>query len=250
MTIKGVSKSELYKRASEGDLTKVPIGQTILTNTPEQNSANVRLENEGQEIENLDYAMFDSFGYDTLQVGRKDGTSEITYRNRTVTNEGRIKEINFDKETGTLFVVKANKKLVTVSGFYTQKDFGVGPTGPKGNRGKDADDGNNGRNGKLGVTGCPGPVGPQGAPGAAGNDGADGDPGDEGPEGCEGTQGAQGPQGPAGVHGFEGSRGFRGDKCSSAEAGAAGTDGVALNTSVVIGTDAPDELSVLWGIPS
>ena len=249
MSVKGVSKSDLYKRASEGDLSQVPIGQTILTNTPELNSPNVRLSNEGEEIEKLDLEMFNSFGHEELQVVRKNLTNEIEYSSRDIVNDGLIQEIAFDKQEGTLHIAKANGKILSVSGFLTQKDFGVGPTGPRGDKGRDADDGTDGRQGKKGETGCAGPAGAMGAGGADGNDGADGDPGGEGDTGCEGTEGPQGPQGPAGLPGFEGSRGFRGDGCSNAEQGPAGTNGQALNANVVVSDSEPDLLSVVWGIP-
>lgn len=249
MTVRGISKSALYKRAVEGDVSQVPIGKTILTNDIEKNSANVRFEGQGQEIETLQLKMFACYGREELQVVRKNLSSAIDYASREILNNGLVKEVSFDKQNGVLNIVKQNGELLAIPGFLCQKDFGVGPAGPCGDRGKDGHDGEDGRHGKKGETGCAGIEGPVGIYGDTGIDGEEGDLGGEGDAGCEGTEGPQGAVGAAGISGFEGSRGFRGDGCSKAETGPAGQAGAALNNRFAI-TDAPDALSVFWAFPS
>ncbi len=249
MSVNGISQAPLYKKATEGDVTTVPIGQTILTNDVALNSPDVQVANTGAEIESLDLGMFESFGGESLRLVREDGSSTLNYKQRTAENTELTKEIHFDKESGVLSIVKYSGKIISVSGFLTQKDFGVGPMGPQGDRGKDGPDGDDGEHGKPGEPGCPGAIGPTGPVGVEGLDDGDGEPGDEGDMGADGEEGVQGPMGPEGVFGFEGSRGFRGDGCSEAKAGAPGAAGQAVNTRVVISSAEPDNLSVLWGKP-
>lgn len=249
MAVKGISNAALFKKAVEGDQAQVPIGQTIITNTPQNNSANVRLENEGASIENLSLSQFDSYGHETLSVGRDDTSNIVSYSSDTATN-GRIAELSFNKDKGCINLVKQDGSILTIDGFLTQNDYGVGPTGPRGDRGKDMPDGWDGEDGKEGCEGCKGLKGSAGEEGMFASDGVDGPQGEAGVDGCEGTQGAQGPVGPAGRKGDEGSRGYRGEQCSEDGKGSVGAQGPELNTSAVISSEAPDNLSVLWAVPS
>lgn len=102
---------------------------------------------------------------------------------------------DYDVETGTLSLMKADRSTVLIRGLLTKGSIGVGPTGPTGPQGKPGVNGRNGKDGRRGDTGC---VGPKGDPGPAGNTGPAGQAG--GP----GTLGATGPTGPTGGKGEAG----------------------------------------------
>ncbi len=251
MAVNGISESALVKKATEGDVAQVPIGQTVITNTPELNSPNARLENEGAPIETIHLDQFNSYGRESLHVNRDEDANTVKFDVAKSPNAGRVVEMSFDKEAGALNIVKQNQEVIKVEGFLTQGDFGVGPTGPRGPRGIDGDDAWDGDDApETGNEGCKGGTGVEGEIGLAGVDGEDGDLGPEGPPGPVGPEGEPGPVGMQGQDGNEGSRGYRGDSCSTGEAGEAGTEGQALNTSAVISSAEPDNLSVVWGIPT
>lgn len=104
----------------------------------------------------------------------------------------------FDTEAGTLSLVMSDDSRITVSGFMTSSNMGIGPTGPTGPQGKQGTNGVNGKDGKRGAEGCRGPKGDRGIKGDRGATGPTGPSGDTGPTGPAGDTG---PTGPAGVDG-------------------------------------------------
>ena len=118
---------------------------------------------------------------------------------------------NFDDATGTLTLNLANGNSLSISGFMTLGNIGVGPAGPQGLSGSDGTDGLFGTDGESGITGCAGPAGAQGL---------------QGPQGVPGLRGATGPAGPTGPTGPAGAAGVlqvfiqTADPASSARPGA------------------------------
>ena len=106
---------------------------------------------------------------------------------------------DYDIETGTLSLVKADRSTVLIRGLLTKSSIGVGATGPTGPQGKAGVNGRNGRDGRRGDTGC---QGPKGDPGPAGNTGPEGKNGGFGMTGPTGPQGNPGPTGPPGNDGL------------------------------------------------
>jgi hypothetical protein len=106
---------------------------------------------------------------------------------------------DYDIETGTLSLVKADRSTVLIRGLLTKSSIGVGATGPTGPAGKAGVNGRNGRDGRRGDTGC---QGPKGDPGPAGNTGPAGQNGGFGMTGPRGEPGPPGPTGPAGNDGL------------------------------------------------
>jgi hypothetical protein len=111
------------------------------------------------------------------------------------TSDAQITAGQYDAETGTLTLTKADRSVVLIRGLLTKSSVGVGPTGPTGPQGSQGVNGRNGKDGRRGDTGC---VGPKGDPGPAGNTGP------AGPSGGPGTIGATGPTGPEGKEGKAG----------------------------------------------
>lgn len=105
---------------------------------------------------------------------------------------------DYDVETGTLSLTKADRSTVLIRGLLTKGSIGVGPTGPTGPQGKPGVNGRNGKDGRRGDTGC---VGPKGDSGPAGNTGP---PGQSGGPGTLGATGPTGPTGPTGGAGRDG----------------------------------------------
>lgn len=227
---------ERLRAARAGESVTVPIGQTIFTNKrPSTNS-----------LTKSDMTVLRAYGGDGKKIVRDSQKNMLRYTDLMEENTRRIVEAAF--KNGTLVVVRQNGEEFYISGFPTQSDFGIGPTGPRGDRGRDGRDGEDGDDGEEGDPGCAGPKGEEGEQGQPGKDGKDGEQGARGPDGCEGAKGEQGPVGPMGINGFEGARGATGPTCASIS-GSGGTAGAALRTNVVISSNVPDNLTVLWGVP-
>ena len=105
---------------------------------------------------------------------------------------------SFDTESGNLSLIMSDDSRITISGFMTSSNMGIGPTGPTGPQGKQGMNGVNGKDGKRGAEGCRGPKGDKGI---KGDRGATGPTGPEGATGPSGPPGEVGPTGPAGVDG-------------------------------------------------
>jgi hypothetical protein len=99
----------------------------------------------------------------------------------------------YDATAGELTLKLRNGAELSLTGFMTQSEIGVGPAGPQGIAGVDGRDGLNGIDGDRGQTGCQGPPGP---------------PGRQGPRGEQGLPGATGPKGNDGATGPTGADGF------------------------------------------
>lgn len=232
----GITQSDRLSAARSGDSKTVPIGQTIFTNKRKATGS----------LTEPDMKVLRSYGHEGKKVIRDTQTNSLTYTNTELVNNKRVVEVSFHQ--GSMVFVRANGEIFTIDGFLTQSDFGVGPTGPRGDPGRNGFDGYEGDDGDEGDTGCPGPKGEIGDTGAFGKDGKDGPQGPRGPEGCEGPRGEVGLRGPVGINGFEGERGLQGTSCASGK-GATGAAGASLRTNVIISTNEPDNLSVVWGVP-
>lgn len=99
---------------------------------------------------------------------------------------------NFDRLSGTLVLNIPNVGKLTVTGFTTTNDIGLGPRGDSGEDGRDGVDGLSGSDGGRGADGCIGPRGNEGLPGKVGV---------RGPRGAIGPTGNTGATGPAGKDG-------------------------------------------------
>jgi len=227
---------ERLRNARSGESVTVPIGQTIFTNKGESKA---RLTNPAMVV-------FRAYGADGRKIVRNTQKNALQYKDLTDENERLLLEAAY--KSGTVIAVRRNGEELIIDGFPTQGDFGIGPTGPRGDPGLDGIDGYDGDDGEDGDTGCAGPKGEEGEQGASGKDGKEGDQGSRGPDGCEGPKGEQGPIGPMGINGYEGARGATGPVCESVS-GSGGGAGAALRTNVVISTNVPDNLTVLWGVP-
>lgn len=121
-----------------------------------------------------------------------DGKQVVVTEEQDINNSGVVTG-NFDDATGTLTLILVNGQKITVSGFMTRNDIGVGPPGPPGAPGAKGADGLLGADGLQGPTGCQGPpgtpgaTGPQGIPGVKGEQGAPGEKGEKGDKGDIGT---------------------------------------------------------------
>lgn len=247
--IKGIDRSDLLSDLYEGKSKKVPVGKKIIYQDHEKNSDDVKPITAGQPVTNLDIDQFDAFGSERQGKATKRDTleDEIEFNDREQINDGLIDEVSFDKEEGSLVIVKKNGKVINVSGLLTQSDYGVGEQGPVGEPGLPGFEGYDGEDGEEGEDGCEGPEGSQGSTGTMGAIGADGVTGVQGPFGQNGLEGIMGPVGERGINGYEGSRGPAGTECE-AGSGPPGPDGADPNMSVVISSDEPPN-AVLWGIP-
>jgi len=227
---------ERLRAARAGESVTVPIGQTIYTNKRETK----------QSLTDPAMVVLRAYGADGKKVVRDPQSNTLRYTNMTDENDRRIVEASY--KNGTLILVRRNGEEFYIEGFPLLSDFGIGPTGPRGIRGKNGRNGRDGDDGNPGDIGCAGPKGEEGAQGQPGKDGKEGEQGARGPEGCEGPRGETGAMGAMGIIGFEGERGPAGPVCASTSGGS-GTTGAALKTSVVISSNVPDNLTVLWGIP-
>lgn len=227
---------ERLRAARSGESVTVPIGQTIFTNKRE---TSVRLTDSTMTV-------LRAYGGDGKKVVRDPQSNSLRYTDTTDANDRRIVEASY--KNGSLYLVRQNGEEFYIDGLPIVSDFGVGPTGPRGNRGRNGFNGKDGDDGNEGDCGCAGPKGEEGLQGAAGKDGKEGEQGSRGPDGCEGSKGESGTLGPMGINGFEGERGAEGLVCSSTSGGS-GPSGASLKTSVAITSNAPDNLTVLWGIP-
>lgn len=130
-----------------------------------------------------------------LSLIKVDGSGEVSAENGGLV----VKEVsddtlngNFDRLSGTLVLNIPNIGKVSISGFTTPNDIGLGPIGPDGEDGRDGIDGTPGSDGGRGADGCPG---------ARGNDGLSGKQGVRGNRGNVGPTGNTGATGPAGKDG-------------------------------------------------
>ncbi|AXG66823.1 tail fiber protein [Dickeya phage vB_DsoM_JA29] len=99
---------------------------------------------------------------------------------------------NFDRLSGTLVLNIPNIGKVSIPGFTTPNDIGLGPIGPGGEDGRDGIDGLSGSDGGRGSDGCPGPRGNDGLPGRQGVRGSRGNIGPTGATGATGPSGKDG----------------------------------------------------------
>lgn len=252
MIKRGITGSKLLSNLYEGNVQNVPIGQTPLTNVFEQNPASVYPQILGMPLTNRSIDDFEiaDLEMENKAIKRNDLTNELEFVDATVVNDGKIVAIDFNQETGTVSIIKANGEIVAIEGLLTQVDFGVGKQGDRGLRGQDGIDGLDGDDGDVGDDGCEGEQGKQGAKGNPGAEGKDGAIGIPGPIGETGLDGLQGPVGKQGRFGHEGSRGRKGPSCGADAQGADGVEGEAPVPSVVISNTAPSDATVLlWGKP-
>ena len=224
------------RSARSGESVTVPIGKTIFTNK----------RTVGQKLTTPDLVVLRAYEEDGKKAVRDPQSNRLFFTDKETINDRLIAEASYKQ--GAITVVRNNGEEFYIDGFPVLSDFGVGPTGPRGNPGKSGSDGKSGFDGNDGDIGCAGPKGEEGSAGAGGKDGKEGDQGSRGPDGCDGTRGENGTQGPMGIIGYEGERGAAGPVCASVSGGS-GSTGAALRTNVVISTNAPDNLTVLWGIP-
>lgn len=133
------------------------------------------------------------------QVDQKvvyDGQRLVTRDLTSLSGNSTVTGCVYDPETGVLNIEQTdefnNTSVISVSGFATTSNIGVGPTGPTGPRGAQGDPGRNGKDGRPGIAGCVGPKGD------AGQIGPTGPVGPTGPTGLSGPTGPTGPAGPAG----------------------------------------------------
>ena len=128
-----------------------------------------------------------------------DGERLVTRNLTSLTGNTRVTGCEYDPETGVLNLEQTdeagNTAVISVSGFMTNGNIGVGPTGPTGPKGNDGDKGRNGKDGRPGIAGCVGPKGDTGQIGPTGPVGP------TGPTGVAGPTGPTGPTGPAGTSG-------------------------------------------------
>lgn len=227
---------ERLRAVRSGEATTVPIGQTIFTNKRESSV----------ELTLSALANQRSYSGDGKKIVRDVEKKTLTYADLTRINDKRIVQASFKNDS--LVLVRENGEEFLIEGFLRQPDYGIGATGPRGNRGRDGIDGFDGEDGSEGDAGCQGDKGPSGDDGEPGKDGKEGDQGSRGPEGCEGPRGEVGDAGNQGIIGFEGERGPKGLTCKTTS-GSGGSQGAALRTNVVISSNAPDNLTVMWGIP-
>lgn len=104
----------------------------------------------------------------------------------------------FDPTSGVLTLNFSDSSALTVTGFLTNSNIGVGPEGPPGPAGKPGANGRHGIDGRPGTPGCTGPRGYRGPMGPTGPAGPHGGGGSTGPAG---PSGPTGPTGPAGEDG-------------------------------------------------
>jgi hypothetical protein len=128
-----------------------------------------------------------------------DGQRLVTRDLVSLTGNTQITACEYDPETGVLTIEQTDEEgttsVISVSGFMTLGNIGVGPTGPTGPRGNDGNPGRAGKDGRPGIAGCVGPKGDTGAIGPTGPVGP------TGPAGVAGPTGPTGPTGPAGAAG-------------------------------------------------
>lgn len=137
----------------------------------------------------------------SMLSGRGQPNSDVRFDGRDVVVVGETQDAadfgvdggNYDATTGTLTLTLRNGATLTLQGFTTVNDVGVGQAGPTGPAGRDGKDGQNGRDGDQGPVGCAGPAGKRGR---------------EGPRGYMGLPGATGPAGPTGPTGPDGKDGI------------------------------------------
>lgn len=104
----------------------------------------------------------------------------------------------FDSLAGSLTLNFNDSSVLSISGFLTNSNIGVGPMGPAGPAGKTGVNGRHGIDGRPGLDGCRGlrgyrgPVGPTGPAGPHGGGGATGPAGPPGPQGEQGPKGEDG----------------------------------------------------------
>lgn len=249
MSVNGVSTSPLLARAIVGDQTRVPIGAPVITNVKSKNSKDIQALITGTDLTEPLINQFETFVEDGKSAFRNTDNDAINYRDRVNNNEKMIAEYAFDQNSGALVLVRRNKAVEQIFGFYRQSDYGVGPTGPRGEGGKDGRDGYDGRDGKDGDIGCEGPEGKPGVTGEVGGEASPGLIGPKGYDGCEGASGDRGLVGMIGRNGYEGSRGLTGPSCSEDTKGDAGATGAAFGRGVMFGAAAmSDPLAAIVGL--
>lgn len=128
-----------------------------------------------------------------------DGQRLTTRTLDSLTGNTIVSGVDYDQETGVLNLEQTDEhgatSVISVSGFTTPSNIGVGPTGPTGPRGNHGDPGRNGKDGRPGKAGCIGPKGDTGQIGPTGP---------VGPTGPNGVAGPTGPTGPQGLIGLAG----------------------------------------------
>lgn len=181
----------------------------------------------------------------TVVIDRKTGT--LQYQSEDPVSARLTQQVGFNKGEGALNFVRGNGEVLTIPGFFTESQLGVGPRGQKGARGKNGKDGRLGRDGKEGKTGCEGEVGAKGIIGDDGLDGDDGDRGITGLYGCPGGPGLTGLQGIPGIVGLQGPMGKSGASCIVGERGIQGPE---PSGDVYYGEDEPAIEYYLWAVPT
>lgn len=133
-----------------------------------------------------------------------DGQRLVMRNLESLTGNTIVSGCEYDPETGILNIEQTddegNTGVISVSGFMTNGNIGVGPTGPTGPKGNPGDPGRNGKDGRPGIAGCVGPkgdtgqIGPTGPVGPTGPAGTAGPTGPTGPKGETGAAGRDGPE--------------------------------------------------------
>lgn len=135
--------------------------------------------------------MISAFGQPNSDV-RFNGLEVVVTPQQEDENDYGINGGVYDATAGNLTLTMRNGASLSLNGFMTQGDIGVGPAGPQGAAGRDGRDGLNGIDGDQGSTGCQGPAGPPGRQGPRGEQGVPGPTGTPGPTGATGPDGKDG----------------------------------------------------------
>lgn len=234
----------LTTAALDNKSVEVPIGVNVLTNKKSQNSQKVQAAMTGEEIKSPLVDQIDAPGYDGKQAYR-DNEDVLYFGDPISAQSKQIAEAAFDDDTGSLTFIRHNKERITISGFYRQIDFGVGPTGPRGDDGKDGTDGDDGKDGATGPAGCAGIAGVDGREGPEGGFGIEGEVGATGPYGPLGETGPRGDIGVQGPPGFEGKRGPCGFSCPTTSRGPTGPQGFTMNPNASLAQH-PAITDLIW----
>jgi hypothetical protein len=115
------------------------------------------------------------------------------------TTDLHVIDARYDPITGILELIRSDNNIMSISGFMTPGNIGVGPRGATGPQGIPGISGRNGRDGNDGLPGCTGPKGDIGPMGPVGPTGPSGIPGSIGLRGDTGPVGPTGPAGQAGA---------------------------------------------------
>lgn len=128
-----------------------------------------------------------------------DGQRFVTRDLKSLSGNTVVSGVEYDPETGVLNIEQTDENgqtgVISISGFMTQGNIGIGATGPTGPKGAQGEQGRNGKDGRPGIAGCVGPKGDTGQIGPTGPVGP------TGPTGLSGPTGPTGPAGPSGAGG-------------------------------------------------